>query len=368
MAVANVTQPRADPRLPRFLAAAAALDDAAGADAPRRVTYLAYADVVPTAVAAGMIKLRRAQGLSGAERDAMLGEAERMFLSIRAHADGQAELHLALGEIYARLGKTAESDAELNGLLARNEPELTAKVAHVYRNLGNLERAIAIATDAFDHAASPHREQFASLLGLIVDDDDESERWFRKADQNDPFVRTSLLEIEGRRLLRQGKYDECAEKFAVAAAAYERDLAAARAAMLESDRLWPAQADPLAAAAVVVDEAGVLADAGAWAIERTQGSSFAALGRLVAEGDPLADAIRRSPSWPRVVELARADRGRPGLLLVRVARLTGDPALAARARAVFDDDLVRMRYELYARLAPGPGTEEDLALLRSGPR
>ena len=255
-------------RLPRFLAASAALDEAARAvqerlagqldagDVPdelrtkveatsdeaarnelvrawfadqmeadpaiaaRRTTYLAYADLVPVAVAAGTIKLRRAQGLAGGERDAMLAEAERTFLAIRTQAEGQPAFHLALGEIYARLGKTAESDAELNALLARDEPALTSEVVQVYRNLGNRERAIQIATDAYAKAASPHREELASSLALMAVSDDEREGWLRKADQASPFIQTSLLEVEGRRLLRQGKREACARTFAAAATAH----------------------------------------------------------------------------------------------------------------------------------------------------
>ena len=72
----------------------------------------ALADVVSISLTAGTVKLRRAQGLSGAARDAMLLEAERTFLAIRTAAEGQPEFRLGLGEIYARLGKQQESEAE----------------------------------------------------------------------------------------------------------------------------------------------------------------------------------------------------------------------------------------------------------------
>ncbi len=189
--------------------------------AVRRATHRAYADVVPVAITGGTIKLRRAQGLTGGERDAMLADAERTFLAIRTQAAGQPEFHLGLGEIYARLGKLAESDAELGALLTRNDAGLTLEVIHVYRNIGSVARATQIATDAYGTFPSPEREGFASLLGALTSsNDDESEGWYRKADQRSPYVQTSLLEIEASRLGRQGKYEDCARTYAAAAKAF----------------------------------------------------------------------------------------------------------------------------------------------------
>jgi len=186
-----------------------------------RQATTAYADVVPEAIAAGSVELRRAQGMSGKARDAMLTSAQRVFLAIRTEAEGQPEFDLALGEIDARLGKQAESDAELGKVLARKDPVLSLEVASVYRELGGVERAKQVAHDVYDSAASPDKERAAALLGLLAaGDDDESERWYRKADPHDPSVRISLLEIEGSRLLRQGKLAACDAKFAEAAKAY----------------------------------------------------------------------------------------------------------------------------------------------------
>lgn len=186
-----------------------------------RTAYMAFGDVVPASLAAGSAKLRRAQELSGAARDAKLAEAEQMFLSVRGAAEGQPEFHLGLGEIYARLGKTTESEAELKSVLDRKDPELTLQVVHVYRGIGSTDRAKQIAVELHKSGASPYKEAAAMVLGVLTGEDDvESERWFRLADQKAPFVRTSLLEIEGQRLMRQGKYAECARKFEAAAKAH----------------------------------------------------------------------------------------------------------------------------------------------------
>jgi hypothetical protein len=95
--------------------------------------------------------------------------AERTFLAIRTEAEGQPEFRLGLGEIYARLGKTTESDAEFAAILAKNDPKLSLHVASVYRDIGSIARAKQIASQVFESAASPVKEHAASLLGIITE-------------------------------------------------------------------------------------------------------------------------------------------------------------------------------------------------------
>ena len=182
-----------------------------------RAKYVALGDVVPAALAAGSIKLRRAQAMSGPARNAMLEDAERTFLAIRGEAEGRPEFRLALGEIYARLGKTAESDAELGKLLAGTDQGLRFAVASVYRSLGNAARAMEVARDVFAAASGRDKTHAAALLGTMErdrDHEDEAEAWYRKAGDDDPGVAAALLDLEARRLERAGKTTECADKLA----------------------------------------------------------------------------------------------------------------------------------------------------------
>jgi len=181
-----------------------------------RANYVALGDVVPMALAAGSIKLRRAQVMSGTARDHLLQDAERAFLAIRTEAEGEPSFRLGLGEIYARLGKTAESEAELTAVLAKHDPALDLQVAGVYRNLGSVARAKQVASALFARASSPAREAAAQILA-VMSEDAESEDWYRKADQRNPAVIAALLEREGNRLEREGKTAECAAKFSAAA-------------------------------------------------------------------------------------------------------------------------------------------------------
>lgn len=178
-------------------------------------------DVVQLSISAGMTKIRRAQAAGGEARDALLAEAERTFLAIRLQAEGQPVFHLGLGEVYARLGKTAESEAELARVLEMKDPSLSLQVAHVYRGIGSVERARDVATSVFDTAPAPAKSEAAVLMSLLTaEQEQEHEQWLRKADANSPYVKTALLELEARRLLRQGKHAECDRAYAKIAQAH----------------------------------------------------------------------------------------------------------------------------------------------------
>lgn len=187
-----------------------------------RTKYLALADVVQVALASGSIKLRRAQAMSGPARDAALRDAERVLLAIRGEAEGQPEFRLALGETYARLGKTTESEAEFDAVLKDGTPALRLAVARVYRSLGNIGRASQVTEQVFAAASGNDKENAAGLRGLIAFEqgkEDEAESWFRKAGKGID-VTSQLLAIEALRLARSGKTAECAAKFAQVAKAH----------------------------------------------------------------------------------------------------------------------------------------------------
>jgi hypothetical protein len=559
-----------------------------------RAKYLAVADVVSVALVSGSIKLRRAQALSGPARDAALRDAERVLLAIRGEAEGRPEFRLALGETYARLGKTAESDAELGAVLKDGTPELQLSVARIYRHLGNIARASQVAEQVFAAASGEAKDSAAGLRGLIAlesDQEDEAEGWLRKAGKGQDIT-SQLLSIEALRLARSGKTAECAAKFAQVAKSYlaiagstravgynnaaisyqqgfncsgdpealrsaeraletayrdqpdeaivvgnlatlldttgelrvlQRDidtralqlqlheisrvmsvlllgatrdaelaalradpgvrrsgelfaqaevlapsnlqvldgrfaaasrlddlagaaalvdrarhakgldtsvrkeardrkqsgvddaksitgwetrlarlesilarpaglsprtraaglllvaeaaselgllkldpalLARARQAATTAMQLWPALDCHGMLAGILIDEAAIAADGKTWLAARRNQRPVSALARMVADHAPLADKIRGAKAWSEVAAQVRADRSRPGPSDLRLARLLGDAAAEARARAVLDDRMTHLAYELGALSDPGDEeTKADLALL-----
>ncbi|HEY8152119.1 MAG TPA: hypothetical protein VIK51_24660, partial [Vicinamibacteria bacterium] len=196
-----------------------------------RGAYLRHRAVVPASLTLGSVKLRRAAEASGAERTALLEGAERAFLSIREEAEGAPSFHLGLGQVFYRLGRTAEGEKELRALLDRKDPQLALNVALAYRELGLDIRSRAIAEELYVSAPSTEWKQAAALnrATLFLDLDDE-EKWLKRSDQSSGFVRTRLLETRAARMMRDGKRAEADQAYAQAAAYYDRAAAHGSAA------------------------------------------------------------------------------------------------------------------------------------------
>ena len=187
----------------------------------KREAMIALGDVVSASIFAGTIKVQRAQGMTGAARDSMLAAAEKTFLAVRTAAEGQPEYHLGLGEIYARLGKVAESDKEFQSVLDRKEDALTVSVANIYRNIGNPERAKQVTTQLYETATDPKTKNAAAfLLYHLSRTDDEEEKWLKLSDQNSESVKIALIETEATKLRKKGDFAACAKKFEQAAKAH----------------------------------------------------------------------------------------------------------------------------------------------------
>ncbi|MFN0250312.1 MAG: tetratricopeptide repeat protein [Kofleriaceae bacterium] len=192
----------------------------------KRETMIALGDVVSASIFAGTIKVQRAQALTGAARDTMLAAAEKTFLAVRTAAEGQPEFHLGLGEIYARLGKVAESDKEFQSVLDRKEDPLTIAVANIYRNIGNPERATKLMTEMHERATDPKVKYSAAfMLYHLARNDEEQAKWLKASDPTSESVKIGLLELEANNLRKKGDFAACDKKFAEAAKAH-LDLAA----------------------------------------------------------------------------------------------------------------------------------------------
>ncbi|MCC6551805.1 MAG: hypothetical protein IT372_02130, partial [Polyangiaceae bacterium] len=207
-----------------------------------RGEYLRHGAVVPASLMLGMVKLRRAVDARGSgspsapsapnpgdapggERRALLDAAERAFLSIRREAAGEPTFHLGLGQVYHRLGRPADGDAELKGVLDRREPALSLAVARAYRELGLGTRArqVCEAIHADPKAEKVHKDNAAALIAHLVPDLDEQETWLKRSDTSAPEIRNLLDNVRAMRLLRAGKLAEADQALAKIARFHERD-------------------------------------------------------------------------------------------------------------------------------------------------
>ncbi|HYO68355.1 MAG TPA: hypothetical protein VEU33_19970 [Archangium sp.] len=174
-----------------------------------REEYLRHQSVVPASLMLGMLKLMRANETEGEARQALLGEAERVFLSIRQDAEGDPRFHLGLGQVYHRLGRSEEGDKELRGVVERKEPALTLQVVHVYRELDRLDQARPLCEEVYDTATEPELKYgAATMLARMATDDDEEEKWLRKGDPNSPTIQDDLLQVQATRALREGRLED----------------------------------------------------------------------------------------------------------------------------------------------------------------
>jgi hypothetical protein len=122
-------------------------------------------------------------------------------------------------------------------------------------------------------------------------------------------------------------------------------IAHATAARSEASKLWPSLINESAIAYFALDEAGVRADGERWSKLRREHSAAGILTKLAADRDPLAAKMLGSPGWTEVGAHMRADKSRPGIDDVWLARLLGDAQLEARVNTVFDDRLYKLEAE-----------------------
>ncbi len=308
-----------------------------------RAEYIARGSAVPASLALGMIKLRRAASASGDERKRLLDQAERSFLAIRDEAAGDPRFHLALGQVYHRLGKTEEGEREMASVLERKEPTLKLRVADTYRALGLHSRARQVARAVYDETSGESQPRFeaAHLLSVLADGIDEQEDWLRRSDPASPVVRVDLDHVQGERLLRDGKAPEADQKFKKCADFYARSaktssvsannaatetmyrytatgdpahLRASAAYLEDAVRLEPDQAIILGNLVGSLSELGYLSMLGKWIDARAlvlDPTEVRVVARSILDG-PLAaeavEALRKDPSFLRALELSRKEQ------------------------------------------------------------
>jgi hypothetical protein len=185
--------------------------------------------VVGASLSLGTIQLRRANEASGEARKALLGSAEKTFLSIRQEAEGDPSFHLGLGQVFHRLGRADDGNVELAHVLEKKDVGLTLAVVDVYRELGLPVRAKQIAEELYNAptATTASKQAAASILAHLVNEvgfnEDDEEMWLKRSDVEAQGPKTMLLELAARRLLRDGKNAEAERAYAHIAELHERD-------------------------------------------------------------------------------------------------------------------------------------------------
>ena len=188
---------------------------------------LRHEAVIPASISLGMVKLRRASTTTGDTQRALLEQAERAVLALRGEAAGDPQYHLGLGQVYHRLGRPADGDAELEGILQKKEPSLSLGVGHAYRELGLEPKARQVVEAVYNDTSVEQDKRYiaASIRATLSTSHEDREKWLGLADPNSPYVKTQLLQVKGVRAVVQGQFAEADRAFAEEVAFHEKDAA-----------------------------------------------------------------------------------------------------------------------------------------------
>lgn len=166
------------------------------------------AEIVSVALDLGIVRLRRAQGMSDAgERRKELEAAEKLFLAIRGVAGKSDEYRLFYGQVSYWLGKHDEGKKLFDDLLASKgrSYEILLAVADVLREVGAGSEARALVEEAYNKAADQHKkhEAAASRAAMRIDMDDDI-KWLKLSNVEDPHIAASLNHALGEKAIRDG--------------------------------------------------------------------------------------------------------------------------------------------------------------------
>jgi cellulose synthase operon protein C len=179
--------------------------------------YQRQSDIVPVAILLGTVQLQRAHAATGEQREQLLDSAQSTFLSIGSEATGMPDYHLALGQVYFRLGKNALAKAEFQHLLDNPDGHVQLLAASGYRDLGQFDEARKVSEVVYAAGVDETVKHRAAVLrSLLAFDLDERRTWLERANQDDEYVRTNLLEVQAEELSRAGNFDAADKKYAEA--------------------------------------------------------------------------------------------------------------------------------------------------------
>lgn len=191
-----------------------------------RQQLLEQAEVVPVALALGMVTLRRARSLADpAAQRAELEKAEKTFLAIGGVAGENDAYRLQLGQVYYWLGKHDEGRAVFEELLESQERShsILMAVANLLYEIGARRDARELSEEAYESAASAEEKRYAAHLRALSSIELKDRiTWLKRADQKQPQVQATLLSALGDQAANQGDRAEAADHFRRAIALYEK--------------------------------------------------------------------------------------------------------------------------------------------------
>lgn len=179
-------------------------------------------DVHFAALELAMVELTLARELpAGEARQERLKESERLFLEIRKVSEEDETQDLQLGQVYFWLGKEKEGHEIYDRLEKSADGMILYQMGEIYRELGKMEEARRVLELAYGKLPADKRESAAIRRALARKDNDDEYEWLKKCNQSDPFVRASLDQLQGSKLLEEGKFADSIQPFTAASKYFE---------------------------------------------------------------------------------------------------------------------------------------------------
>ncbi len=172
--------------------------------------------IVPVALDLGIVRLRRAQAMSGPERKPELEAAEKLFTAIRGAAGQNDQYRVFYGQVLYWLGKHDEGKKQFDDLLAAKgrTPENLQRVAGVYRAVGAHSEARAMLEEAYGKETDKEKkyEIAGSRACTFIDLEDEI-KWLQLTNLNEVHNTATLNVTLGRQAARDGKKNLAADYY-----------------------------------------------------------------------------------------------------------------------------------------------------------
>ncbi len=186
----------------------------------------AYSDAVSASMLRGSVALELAVGESGEARQTLLLEAEASFLAIRGDAGDTPAYRVLLGQVYHRLGRPEEGDAEFTAVVNGFEPVWDLAVASAYRELGLADRARTVVNDVV--ARNPDAEALATASVLLAALATTPEEQLQAMELAPDVAANRRLRDENRAfdLMSEGDLDAAAEIFLRIAEEWDAEVGA----------------------------------------------------------------------------------------------------------------------------------------------
>jgi hypothetical protein len=221
--IENMSQDRRDVRIQEYL------NDQLQRDGNVKAAQDALAKqavVVPVALDLGIVRLRRAQGMTDpAERKKELEAAEKLFLAIRGIAGQTDDYKLFFGQICYWLGKHEEGKKTFDDLLAskNRSNDMLMAVANVYKEVGAGVDGRALMEEAYNKETDRQKKfLIASARAAILIDLDDMIKWLKLCDPASAEDIASLNEALGRKDVREGNLVAAEKHLREALAGYQK--------------------------------------------------------------------------------------------------------------------------------------------------